>query len=401
MSYAPPDRASMKGLATRLIHAGRDPSAQHGFINPPIVRGSTVLYPTSADWIGRNSRYKYGTLGSPTRESLEVAWSELSGAAGTVLAPSGLAAVAVALLSCLGAGDHLLVPDSVYRPTRTLCDGVLKRLGVQTTYYDPLLAPDAVATLFTDKTRAVFIEAPGSQTFEMQDVPGLCAVARARGALAIMDNTWATPIYFPPHAAGVDLAIEAGTKYLGGHSDLLLGLVSASERAWEPLRATSDALSACPGPEDVFLALRGLRTMKLRLEEAERRALEVARWLETRPEVLRVMHPALPSDPGHALWKRDFLGSSGLFGVVLRPASTEAVHAMVDGLQLFGIGASWGGYESLITPFDCSHYRTATRFDPGGPTIRLQIGLEDVADLIADLDAGFERLRAVASEGGA
>jgi cysteine-S-conjugate beta-lyase len=397
MSYAPPDRASMKGLATRLVHAGRDPSAQHGFINPPIVRGSTVLYPTSEDWLGRNSRYKYGTLGSPTRESLEVAWTELAGASGTVLAPSGLAAVAVALLSCLGAGDHLLVPDSVYRPTRTLCDGLLKRLGVATTYYDPLLPPVDVSALFTERTRAVFLEAPGSQTFEMQDVPGLCALAHARGALAVMDNTWATPIFFPPHDAGVDLAIEAGTKYLGGHSDLLLGLVSASERAWGPLKETSDALSACPGPEDVFLALRGLRTMKLRLEEAERRALEVARWLETRPEVLRVMHPGLESDPGHAIWKRDFRGSSGLFGVVLQPTPIAAVHAMVDGLQLFGIGASWGGYESLVTPFDCTPYRTVTRFAPGGPTLRLQIGLEDVSDLIADLEAGFDRLRAASA----
>lgn len=394
MSFTPPSRSALRGLGTRLVHAGRDPSAQHGFINTPIVRGSTVLYPSVQAYAERDSRYKYGTLGSPTRESLETAWSELSGAAGTVLAPSGLMAVTIALLAVLRSGDELLVPDAVYRPTRILCDGLLRRMGVSTIYYDPVLAPDDLAELFTPRTRAVFVEAPGSQTFEMQDVPGIAAAARARDLFTIMDNTWATPIYFPPHERGVDLAIEAGTKYLGGHSDLLLGMVSASERAWPLLRAVSDESGNCPGPEDVFLALRGLRTMSLRLEEANRRGLAMAEWFQARPEVKRVMHPALPDDPGHAIWKRDFSGSSGLFGVTLRPAPPKAVAAMVDGLELFGIGASWGGYESLVTPVDCTSYRTATRYEPGGPCLRFQIGLEDVDDLQADLDAGFARLRA-------
>ena len=245
-------------------------------------------------------------------------------------------------------------------------------------------------------TRAVFTESPGSQSLEIQDVPAIAEVAHARGACVIMDNTWATPLFFPPHAHGVDMAVEAGTKYLSGHSDLLLGLVSANEAWFEPLRRSVDLMAIPPGPEDVFLALRGLRTMELRLREAERQALALAHWLATRPEVLRVIHPALPDHPGHALWKRDFSGSSGLFSVVLKPASEAAVAALLDGLELFGLGFSWAGYESLVIPFDCATYRTATRWAPGGPTLRFSVGLEDIEDLKADLERGFKRLRATA-----
>ena len=393
MSKSIPPDLSRFGERTRLVHAGRDPSEQHGFVNTPIYRGSTVLYASVADLQARRSRYTYGTKGTPTTEALERAWTELSNAAGTVLAPSGLAAVTLALLSCLKAGDHLLVTDSAYLPTRQFCDGVLKRFGVETTYYDPLVGA-GIAGLICDNTAAVLVEAPGSQSFEMQDVPAIAEAAHARGALVVMDNTWATPLLFPPHERGVDLAVEAGTKYLSGGSDLLLGLVSANERAWPALRRTYDLLANTPGPEDVFLCLRGLRTMGLRLREHGQAGLEMARWLEARAEVARVLHPALPSDPGHAIWRRDFRGASGLFSIILQPAPEAALAAMLDGLELFGMGYSWGGFESLVIPFDCAGYRTATRWAPEGPSLRFHIGLEDLDDLKRDLEAGFARLRA-------
>src|SRR3954468_422246 len=277
--------------ATRLVTAGRVPSEQYGFVNTPIYRGSTVLYPTAEKFLKRDARYTYGTKGTPTTNSLEVAWTELCGAAGTVLVPSGLAAIAVALMSCLKAGDHLLVPDSVYRPTRNFCDTFLVRFGVETTYYDPLLGAD-IATLFKPNTRAVFTEAPGSLTFEVQDIPAIAAAAHARDMIVLMDNTWATPLFFPPHERGADIAIEAGTKYLSGSSDLLLGMVSANARRFRDLRATFDVMAPCAGPEDVFLALRGLRSMRVRLLHHQQSALTVAKWLATRPEVARVLHPA-------------------------------------------------------------------------------------------------------------
>ncbi len=379
--------------ATRLVTAGRDPFAQHGFVNTPIYRGSTVLSDTVSDLTGGGQRFTYATKGTPTIRALEEAWAEISGAAGAVVTPSGLSAVTLSLLTCLKAGDHLLVSDSVYRPTRVFCDGVLKRFGVEITYYDPWIGA-GIATQMRPNTTCVFVEAPGSQSFEMQDIPAIADVAHKRGARVVMDNTWATPIFFPPHERGVDLAVEAGTKYLGGHSDLLLGLVSANAEMWPTLRATFDAFAMCAGPEDAFLALRGLRTMHLRLKEAEARGLAMAHWLAVRPEVARVLHPALPDCPGHAIWKRDFQGSTGLFSVILKPTSREAVAAMLDGLELFGMGYSWGGYESLVIPFDCASYRTATRWAPGGPALRFQIGLEDLDDLKSDLDAGFARLRA-------
>jgi cysteine-S-conjugate beta-lyase len=263
---------------------------------------------------------------------------------------------------------------------------------VETTYYDPLVGAE-IAALLRPNTAAVFTEAPGSQSFEMQDVPAIAAAAHARGAVVLMDNTWATPLFFSPHERGVDIAVEAGTKYLSGGSDLLLGLVSANERCWRRLRATFDAMAICAGPEDVFLALRGLRSLSLRLKEHERQALDLARWLAQRPEVDRVLHPALEDHPGHAVWRRDFKGSTGLFSAILKPASNEAVAAMLDGLELFGMGFSWGGFESLVIPFDCATYRSATTWDPGGPALRFHVGFEDLDDLKGDLDAGFARLR--------
>jgi cysteine-S-conjugate beta-lyase len=384
-------------LTTKMMLGGRNPDEQFGFVNTPIYRGSTVLKPTVAALNDRHhARFVYGTHGTPTTEALEKAWTELSGAAGTVLVPSGLAAVTIAFMSCLKAGDHFLVPDSVYRPARNFCEGVLKRMGVETTYYDPLIGA-GIKKLMKPNTTAVHTEAPGSQTFEMQDIPAIAEVAHAHGAVVLTDNTWGTPLLFPPHERGVDLAIEAGTKYLGGHSDILLGMISANERCIKQLRDTFIAFGACPSPEDVWLGLRGLRTMELRLRTQEKKTLEMARWLQKRPEVLRVLHPALPDDPGHAIWKRDFKGSSSLFSIVLKPVPHKAVEAMLNGLGLFGMGFSWGGYESLAVPFDCTEYRTATKFNPGGPCIRLQIGLESNRDLKADLASGFRRLAKAAA----
>lgn len=380
---------------TLLVTSGRDTAAQKGFVNPPIVRGSTVLYPSADDLHHERTEYSYGRQGTPTSRAFCDALAALEGpqCAGVALLPSGLAAITAALLSVLKAGDHLLVSDSAYRPTRKVCDGLLARLGIETTYYDPLIGADIVR-LFRPNTRAVFIEAPGSQSFEMPDTPAIAGVAKEKGALVINDNTWATPLYFRSLDKGVDLTIQAVTKYIGGHSDIMFGSVAANETAWPLLKDTTYLLGTCAAPDDIFLALRGLRTLAVRLAHHQAAALEMANWLAARPEVLRVLHPALPSDPGHAIWKRDFTGSSGLFSIVLKPAPQQAVDAMLDTLQLFGMGFSWGGFESLAIPFDCSAYRTATHWNPGGPTLRLHIGLESTDDLKADLDRGFAAFKA-------
>jgi cystathionine beta-lyase len=383
--------------ATSVVTAGRDPAANHGFVNPPVYHASTVLYPSAEDFVAHRARYQYGRRGTPTTESLELAVQEIEGpqCAGVALLPSGLAAVAAALLSVVRAGDHILVTDSAYGPTRAFCDQILSRLGVTTTYYDPLIG-GAIAGLMQPNTRAVFTESPGSLSFEMQDVPAIAAAARAKGALALMDNTWATPLYFRALDFGVDLSIHAGTKYFGGHSDVMLGTVAANSATVASLRNFVRLNGLHVGPDDVYLGQRGLRTLAVRLDRHQESALAVAHWLEQRPEVLRLLHPALASHPGHALWKRDFTGASGLFSMVLKPVPQEAVYAFLDTLELFGIGASWGGYESLAIPFDCTSLRTATRWAPGGPTVRFHIGLEAVEDLIADLERGFAALAAAA-----
>jgi cystathionine beta-lyase len=376
--------------ATRLVVAGRNPQSYHGFVNPPVYHASTVIYPNASDLVAYRAPYRYGRRGTPTSEALEEALRELEGpgCAGVALLPSGAAAVSTALLAVVGAGDHVLVTDSVYRPTRQFCDTILTQFGVETTYYDPLIGA-GIAALFKPNTKAVFVEAPGSQSFEMQDVPAIAAAARAKDVTVLMDNTWATPLYFRAFEKGVDLSIQAGTKYIGGHSDLMIGTVSANASRWPKLKETVTTLGLCVGPDDIYLALRGLRTMGIRLERHQQSGLAVARWLARRPEVARVLHPALETDPGHALWKRDFAGASGLFSVILKPAPETAVHALLNSLELFGLGYSWGGYESLAILFDCTSYRTATKWAPGGPALRLHIGLEDVSDLIADLEAGF------------
>ncbi|MFT2798713.1 cystathionine beta-lyase [Serratia sp. N21D137] len=380
-------------IGTRITQIGRDPAKQAGFVNSAVYRGSTVIFPTVSDIEHNRAEFNYGTMGTPTIANLENAWSELAGAAGTVLSPSGLGAIALALLTTLKAGDHLLMPDSVYKPTRLFCAGMLGKMGIETTYYDPLIGAD-IGTLFRPNTTTLFLESPGSQSFEIQDIPTMTALAKQQGIATIIDNTWATPVFFRAHEHGCDISVEAGTKYLGGHSDLLMGVVSANDAWWPKLRETYDLMAMLPGAEDCFLALRGLRTMYLRLKEAEKRGLEMAHWLKSRPEVLKVLHPAFPDCPGHEFWKRDFTGSSGLFSIILQPEYTKAgVDNMLDNMSIFAMGYSWGGFESLVIPFNCAEYRTVTQWQPGGRALRLQIGLEDMDELKADLEQGFERLK--------
>lgn len=381
------------GPLTDLVLGGRGSVDQYGFVNPPVVHGSTVLWDTVAEYKAIKGPYSYHRRGNPTSDALTDALKLIEGGEHVALAPSGVSAVSLALLATLSAGDHLLMVDSVYDPTRRFCDTMLKRLGVETTYYDPLVGGDVIS-LMRPNTKVVYVESPGSLTFEMQDVPAIAGAAHARGVAVILDNTWATPLFFRAHDHGVDLSVSAGTKYLGGHADVMLGWVSATAPFAAKLKAAHGTLGLCCGPDDIFLGLRGLRTLGVRLAHHQASALRVARWLESRPEVARVMHPALESDPGHQLWKRDFSGASGLFAIELVSGPDEAVAAMLDGLELFGLGYSWGGYESLAIPYDARPIRTASRWAPAGPTVRLHIGLEDVEDLIADLEGGLTRYAA-------
>jgi cysteine-S-conjugate beta-lyase len=381
--------------ATRCVTSGRNPQAFHGFVNPPVVHASTVLYPTVDDYIARRGPYTYGRRGTPTSEALAGALADIEGpqCAGVALLPSGLAAASLALQSATQAGDHVLITDNVYGPTRVFCDTVLSRCGVETSYFDPMIG-NGISALMRPNTRVVYLESPGSLTFEVQDVPAIAAAAHARGASVLLDNTWASPLYFRALEHGVDLAIQSGSKYIGGHSDLMLGVVAANAKTWPRLNETVFTMGLCVGPDVMYLGLRGLRTMAVRLAQHYQAGLTVARWFAQRPEVARVLHPALESCPGHAIWKRDFTGASGLFSIALKPTPKAAVHAFIDALTLFGIGASWGGFESLVIPFDCDDVRSATRWSPEGPTIRFHIGLEDVSDLTADLERGFAALAA-------
>ena len=387
--------SSQQQAETRLVTSGRDTKAQKGFVNPPVFHGSTVLYPTAEDLHAHRGEFTYGRHGSPTTKAFQETLMALEGlqCAGVGIVPSGLSAISTTLLSVLKTGDHILVCDNVYRPSRNFCNGMLTRYGVETTYFDPMIGA-AIDKLFKPNTRAVLVEAPGSQSFEMPDIRAIAEVAHARGALVIDDNTWATPLYHRSLDQGVDISMQAATKYIGGHSDIMFGTISANARTWPILAENIRLLGVCAGPDDVYLALRGMRTLSVRLAQHYRSGLEMARWLAARPEVARVLHPALESHPGHAIWKRDFTGASGLFSIVLKPASPPAVDALLDTVKLFGMGYSWGGFESLVIPFDCDDYRTATKWSPGGPTLRLHIGLENVDDLKADLERGFAAFNA-------
>lgn len=386
---------------TRLVHGNRDPARQHGMVNAPVYHASTVLFPTldalEAAAAEPYTGVYYGRFGTPLHFEFEAAVAALEGAAGAVSACSGLAAISIALLAVTEAGGQLLVADNVYTPTRKLCDGLLARLGVRTRYFDPLCVPQALAALIEPDTRALFLEAPGSLSFEMPDVPALARVAHEHGLTVLADNTWATPLHFKPFDHGVDISIHAATKYIVGHADAMLGVVTANAAHYPALRRTQTQLGYCAGPDDVYLGLRGLRTLGLRLARHAQTALALCDWLAAREEVARLLYPPLAGDPGHALWQRDFTGACGLFGVVLKPVSRAALAALVDGLAYFGLGFSWGGYESLILPVDPATTRSATRWQAEGPCLRIHAGLEDPQDLIADLEAGFERMREAGS----
>lgn len=379
---------------TRVVTAGRDPHSNHGIVNPPVYHASTVLFPTlEALQKGRGKdprQVVYGRIGTPTTHSLQDAYAALEGADMAVATGSGKAAIVTALLACLESGDHLLVADSAYLPTRTFADGMLRSFGVETSYYDPAAGED-IAARMQPNTRAVYTESPGSLTFEVQDLPAIAAVAHERGAVVINDNTWSGGYFLKPFDLGVDIVVQAGTKYIVGHSDAMCGLVAARGAWCERVWRTFQELGSCIGPDDAYLAQRGLRTIAVRLQRHHETGLRLAAWLRRHPDVVRVLHPGLDSDPGHALWTRDFTGASGLFGVLLAPTSRQALAAMVDGLTLFGMGWSWGGYESLLVPVDPSSSRTAVPWIAEGQLLRIHAGLEDADDLIADLDAAFER----------
>ncbi len=389
---------------TTIVHAGRKPFDNHGIVNPPVYHASTVLFPTVEAWEQARDRRDqpgtivYGRRGTPTTFALQDAMAELEGADHCLAVPSGLAAITAPLLAFLDPGDHMLMVDAVYYPARRFADTLLARMGVETTFYDPAIGA-GIAGLIRQNTRVVYLEAPGSQTFEMQDIPAIAEVARKAGAVTMMDNTWATPLYFKPLDFGVDISIMAATKYIVGHSDAMLGLVSARDEHFARVRDSAWTLGMAVGPDDCYLGQRGLRTLSARLARHQESAMKLAEWFEARPEVDRVLYPALPSDPGHEIWKRDFEGASGLFGVVLRDASRDAVAAMLNGYRYFGMGGSWGGYESLVLPTQPERLRSATTWDAPGPTLRYHAGLEDADDLIADLEAGFERLGAAREAG--
>lgn len=380
-----------KGINTRLAHAGYNPRDFHGFVNPPVVHASTVLFPDAKTMATRNQKYTYGISGTPTTEALCFAMDDAEGSAGTILVPSGLAAVSVPLLGFLEAGDHLLMIDAVYFPSRRFADGMLRKLGIEVEYFDPHIG-GGISRLLRPNTKVVFLESPGSNTFEVPDVPAIAAAAHAASAVVMLDNSWATPLFLKPLDIGVDISIHAATKYIAGRSDILLGTVSANKQHFPRLREAFLMLGTSTGPDDVYQTLLGLRTLGIRLDHHQRSALDIARWLEGRPGVSRVLHPALESHPNHELWKRDFSGASGLFSIVLDGGSEKQAHAFLDALEIFGLGYSWGGYDSLAVHVHLQD-RVVMSTDYEGPVMRLQIGLEDADDLKADLERGLDAAR--------
>jgi cysteine-S-conjugate beta-lyase len=390
-------RTKSKKLDTLLAHAGRDPEKNFGVVNPPVYHASTILHRTVADYeaSGRNryNQVTYGRHGTPTTMALEEAVAAVEGGYRAVAFCSGAAGCFASILAFVKAGDHILVVDSVYGPVRNFCTGFLKRFGVETTFYDPLIGV-GIAALIRPNTVLVYLESPGSLTFEVQDVPAIVKVAKARGVKTLLDNTWAAPLFLKPLALGVDVDIISATKYIVGHSDAMMGIAVCTEESFLPVRNAATEIGNHAAPDDCYLALRGLRSAGVRMRQHQAQGLALARFLAARPEVERVLHPALESDPGHALWRRDFAGASGLFGAVLkRGIIKKAVDAMLDGMELFGMGASWGGFESLILPTHPERLRSAVPWDTG-PCLRLHAGLEDIDDLIGDLTCGFERLKA-------
>ena len=385
-----------RGPATDVAHLGRAPAEHLGAVNTPVYRATTILFDTLAELEaaerGEHPGVTYGLHGLPTVTDLQAAVASLEGGHAALAVASGLAAIGLALLGTTGAGDHVLVTDAVYGPTRRFCDNQLRRFGISVSYYDPL-AGNAIEREFRPNTRLVYTESPGSLTFEVQDIPAIAEVAHAKGALVMLDNTWATPLGFPAFARGADVVLHAGTKYIGGHSDVLVGIIDCSEATYPRLHRLWTDMGVTLSSDDAFLALRGLRTLAVRLERHTQSALAVARWLLQQPEVADVIFPALPGSRGHELWLRDFTGACGLFGVVLKPVAKARVAAMLDGMRLFRMGWSWGGFESLIIPANVERAKRTLKWDPGGPYLRLHVGLESADDLIADLADGFARLR--------
>jgi cysteine-S-conjugate beta-lyase len=392
------DKADADGFetATVLTRLGRKPSAYHGFVNTPVFRGSTVLFPDAETLESRAVEYTYGRPSNPTSREIETALASLEGGARTFMTPSGLSAISTTLLAFAEAGGHMLIVDSAYFPTRRFANRVLKRMGVNVEYYDPLIGA-GIAALIRPETKLVLTESPGSQTFEVQDIPAICKAARGAGVPVAIDNTWGTPLYFPAFEYGVNISIQSCTKYIVGHADALLGAIICDEPAAAAVAGAHEAYGLCANGEDCFLALRGLRTLGVRMARHWQSGLEMAAWLKARPEVAQVLHPALPGAPGYELWKRDFKGAAGLFSIILKPYPKKAVQRMLNALEIFGMGYSWGGFESLVIPFDVTHARTATAWKPEGPALRLHIGLEDVEDLKRDLQRGFAALAAAAS----
>lgn len=385
---------------TLIATPGHDPDIHRGAVNIPVYRASTVLFPTLAEFEaaqrGECPYPTYGRFGTPSTEGLEKIIAEIEGADHSIVTSSGLSAIVASLLAFLNAGDHLLMVDSVYGPTRRLCDSELKRFGIETTYYDPCIGA-GIAALIQENTKVVFVESPGSLTFEIQDIPAICKAAHARGAVVIGDNTWGTPLFVNPFVLGMDVSIHSATKYISGHSDLLMGVISCPAVHYKRLLSTFRNFGACPSGDNCYLALRGLRTMAVRLKQHYKSGLFVAQWLKERSEVAEVLHPALPEAVGHDLWKRDFSGASSLFSIVLKKNYSEpALAAMLDGLEYFGMGYSWGGFESLIIPCNLQKIRTASKYEYSGNVLRLHIGLENTDDLISDLEKGFKRLNSFA-----
>jgi cystathionine beta-lyase len=383
---------------TIAIHAGRHPEDYHGIVNPPVYHASTFIFRSVAHLLdtrkdrasGAFEQFTYGREGTPTTRAFEDAVCALEGGYRAVVTSCGLGAIVASLTAFLAAGDHLLIVDSLYGPVRAFCDEYLKKFGVDVTYFDPALRD--LEPLLKPNTKVVYLESPCSLTFEMLDVPAIVALCKARGITTIMDNTWASPVFFQPLKHGVDVSIHAATKYISGHSDLMLGIAVCTEQAFIPVKKTASATGYCGGPDDIYMALRGLRTLPLRMERHQQTATQLATWLQAHPAVERVMYPALADDPGHEIWKRDYSGASGLFGVLLKPCSDTQLAAMLDHMDLFKMGYSWGGYESLAIPSYPATLRSANPWTASGPTLRLHAGLEAVDDLIRDLDRGLARL---------
>ncbi|SFB07818.1 cystathionine beta-lyase [Collimonas sp. OK607] len=378
---------------TQLVHCGREPARFAGMVNTPVFRGSTIIANNLEDWEASrqidNPMSNYGRFGTPTTRSFEQAIMTLEGGHNCLVFPSGLSACTHSIMAFVKSGDHVLITDSVYGPTRTFADRVLRRMGVEVEYFDPLIGGE-IRTLLRPNTSVVFVESPGSWTFEVQDIPAIAEEAHKVGAYVLLDNTWATPLFFKPFEHGVDVSIHAATKYIVGHSDALLGVASANERAWCILKHGAHDFGQTAGPDDIYLALRGMRSMAVRLRQHWESGIQLAEYLRTQPLVERVLHPALPSDPGHKLWKRDFLGASGLFTVELKEVGRPALSKFFESLQLFGIGLSWGGFESLALPLDKPPTRVASATTYQNPLVRVHVGLEHIDDLMADMGQAFK-----------